>query len=45
MKISYNDLESFFNEKERCNTTLNYKGTRTTIAEHLNISEGGKELH
>lgn len=33
--MTYNDFESFFNEKERCNTTLNYIGTRTAIVEHL----------
>lgn len=35
MKVSYNDFEGFFNERERCNTTLNYTGTRITVAEHL----------
>lgn len=41
--MSYNDFESFFNE--RCNTTPNYKGTRTTTAEHLKKQLSPQTLH
>lgn len=35
--MTYNDFESFFNERERRNMTLNCIGTRTAIAEHLKM--------
>lgn len=35
--MSYKDLESFFNEKERCNMTQNYAATRITNDEQVKM--------
>lgn len=37
VKMSYKDLESFFNEKERCNMTQNYAATRITNDEQVKM--------
>lgn len=37
VKMSYKDLGSFFNEKERCNMTQNYAATRITNDEQVKM--------
>lgn len=41
VKMSYNDFESFFDKKERCNTTLNHVATRTTNEYQLKMTHAG----